>query len=40
MNTQRIIVLGIAVVAAGAAAFMVRSMLADAPRPDGLPSAQ
>jgi pilus assembly protein CpaB len=40
MNTQRIIVLGIAVVAAGAAAFMVRSMLGGGtPAVEAKPSA-
>ena len=40
MNTQRIIVLGIAVVAAGAAAFMVRSMLGGGTPPvEARPSA-
>jgi pilus assembly protein CpaB len=40
MNTQRIIVLGIAVVAAGAAAFMVRSMLGGGtPAVEARPSA-
>ncbi len=40
MNTQRIIVLGIAVVAAGAAAFMVRSMLGGGtPSVEAKPSA-